>query len=122
MLAQALTSGSSFDGIDTVPVDIEVGEDGFLRRPRFVAGKPSPEATTGRPASSRDAALDRRLDRRPVDHRLQLGDLRFYGRESRARFVDLRTGRLGGRISALQVLPSLRAADAVHGVGFVAGP
>jgi anhydro-N-acetylmuramic acid kinase len=39
MLALGLNSGSSFDGIDVVLVDIEVGEDGLLKRPRFMAGK-----------------------------------------------------------------------------------
>jgi anhydro-N-acetylmuramic acid kinase len=39
MLALGLNSGSSFDGIDAVLVDIDIGEDGLLKRPRFVAGK-----------------------------------------------------------------------------------
>ncbi|HLW92847.1 MAG TPA: anhydro-N-acetylmuramic acid kinase [Roseiarcus sp.] len=39
MLALGLNSGSSFDGIDVVLVDIEIGQDGLLRRPRFIAGK-----------------------------------------------------------------------------------
>jgi anhydro-N-acetylmuramic acid kinase len=39
MLALGLNSGSSFDGIDAVLVDIEIGEDDLLRRPRFIAGK-----------------------------------------------------------------------------------
>lgn len=39
MLALGLNSGSSFDGIDAVLVDIDVGEDGLLKRPRFIAGK-----------------------------------------------------------------------------------
>ena len=39
MLALGLNSGSSFDGIDAVLVDIDTGEDGLLKRPRFVAGK-----------------------------------------------------------------------------------
>ena len=39
MLALGLNSGSSFDGIDAVLVDIGVGEDGLLQRPRFIAGK-----------------------------------------------------------------------------------
>lgn len=39
MLALGLNSGSSFDGIDVVLVDIEAGEDGLLKRPRFIAGK-----------------------------------------------------------------------------------
>src|SRR4051794_9139679 len=39
MLALGLNSGSSFDGIDVVLVDIEIGEDGMLKRPRFIAGK-----------------------------------------------------------------------------------
>jgi anhydro-N-acetylmuramic acid kinase len=38
-LALGLNSGSSFDGIDAVLVDIPIGEDGFLVRPRFIAGK-----------------------------------------------------------------------------------
>ncbi len=46
MLALGLNSGSSFDGIDAVLVDIELGEDGMLKRPRFIAGKTAdwPEA------------------------------------------------------------------------------
>ena len=39
MLALGLNSGSSFDGIDAVLVDIDLGEDGLLKRPRFIAGK-----------------------------------------------------------------------------------
>jgi anhydro-N-acetylmuramic acid kinase len=39
MLALGLNSGSSFDGIDAVLVDIDIGEDGLLKRPRFIAGK-----------------------------------------------------------------------------------
>jgi anhydro-N-acetylmuramic acid kinase len=39
MLALGLNSGSSFDGIDAVLVDIEIGHDGLLKRPRFIAGK-----------------------------------------------------------------------------------
>ena len=39
MLALGLNSGSSFDGVDAVLVDIEIGSDGLLRRPRFIAGK-----------------------------------------------------------------------------------
>jgi anhydro-N-acetylmuramic acid kinase len=39
MLAIGLNSGSSFDGIDAVLVDIAVGPDGLLTRPRFIAGK-----------------------------------------------------------------------------------
>jgi anhydro-N-acetylmuramic acid kinase len=39
MLALGLNSGSSFDGIDAVLVDVEIGEDGLLKRPRFIAGK-----------------------------------------------------------------------------------
>jgi anhydro-N-acetylmuramic acid kinase len=39
MLALGLNSGSSFDGVDVVLVDIGIGEDGLLRRPRFIAGK-----------------------------------------------------------------------------------
>ena len=39
MLALGLNSGSSFDGIDAVLVDIEIAEDGLLKRPRFIAGK-----------------------------------------------------------------------------------
>jgi len=39
MLALGLNSGSSFDGIDAVLVDIGIGEDALLGRPRFIAGK-----------------------------------------------------------------------------------
>src|SRR5260370_38131806 len=39
MLALGLNSGSSFDGVDVVLVDIAIGEDGLLKRPRFIAGK-----------------------------------------------------------------------------------
>ena len=39
MLALGLNSGSSFDGIDAVLVDIDIGEDALLKRPRFLAGK-----------------------------------------------------------------------------------
>jgi anhydro-N-acetylmuramic acid kinase len=39
MLALGLNSGSSFDGVDAVLVDIEIGSDGLLKRPRFIAGK-----------------------------------------------------------------------------------
>jgi anhydro-N-acetylmuramic acid kinase len=39
MLALGLNSGSSFDGVDVVLVDIGIGEDGLLQRPRFIAGK-----------------------------------------------------------------------------------
>jgi len=39
MLALGLNSGSSLDGIDAVLVDIDLGEDSLLRRPRFIAGK-----------------------------------------------------------------------------------
>ena len=39
MLALGLNSGSSFDGIDAVLVDIDIGEDGLLKRPHFIAGK-----------------------------------------------------------------------------------
>src|SRR5579871_6755841 len=39
MLALGLNSGSSFDGIDAVLVDIGIGDDGLLKRPRFIAGK-----------------------------------------------------------------------------------
>jgi anhydro-N-acetylmuramic acid kinase len=39
MLALGLNSGSSFDGIDAVLVDIDIGADGLLKRPRFIAGK-----------------------------------------------------------------------------------
>ena len=42
MLALGLNSGSSFDGVDVVLVDIEIGEDGLLQRPRFIAGKTVP--------------------------------------------------------------------------------
>jgi anhydro-N-acetylmuramic acid kinase len=39
MLALGLNSGSSFDGIDAVLVDIDLGEDGLLKRPLCIAGK-----------------------------------------------------------------------------------
>ena len=39
MLALGLNSGSSFDGIDAVLVDIDIGAAGLLKRPRFIAGK-----------------------------------------------------------------------------------
>jgi 1,6-anhydro-N-acetylmuramate kinase len=39
MLALGLNSGSSFDGIDAVLVDIDLGQDSLLKRPRFIAGK-----------------------------------------------------------------------------------
>jgi anhydro-N-acetylmuramic acid kinase len=41
MLALGLSSGSSFDGIDAVlvDIDIDIGADGLLKRPRFIAGK-----------------------------------------------------------------------------------
>jgi anhydro-N-acetylmuramic acid kinase len=39
MLALGLNSGSSFDGIDAVLVEIDIGDDGMLKRPRFIAGK-----------------------------------------------------------------------------------
>jgi anhydro-N-acetylmuramic acid kinase len=39
MLALGLNSGSSFDGIDAVLIDVDLGEDGLLKRPRFIAGK-----------------------------------------------------------------------------------
>jgi anhydro-N-acetylmuramic acid kinase len=42
MLALGLNSGSSFDGIDAVLVDIAFAEDGMLKRPRFIAGKTAP--------------------------------------------------------------------------------
>ena len=38
MLALGLNSGSSFDGIDAVLVDIPLAPDGQLARPRFIAG------------------------------------------------------------------------------------
>jgi anhydro-N-acetylmuramic acid kinase len=38
MLALGLNSGSSFNGIDAVLVDIDLGDDGLLKRPRFIAG------------------------------------------------------------------------------------
>ena len=38
MLALGLNSGSSFDGIDAVLVDIDLGDDGLLKRPCFIAG------------------------------------------------------------------------------------
>ena len=39
MLALGLNSGSSFDGIDAVLVEIDTGADGLLKRPRFIDGK-----------------------------------------------------------------------------------
>ena len=39
MLALGLNSGSSFDGIDAVLIDVDLGEDGLLKRPCFIAGK-----------------------------------------------------------------------------------
>ena len=39
MLALGLNSGSSFDGVDAVLVEIDIGDDGMLKRPRFLAGK-----------------------------------------------------------------------------------
>jgi anhydro-N-acetylmuramic acid kinase len=39
MLAIGLNSGSSFDGVDAVLVEIELADDGLLNRPRFIAGK-----------------------------------------------------------------------------------
>src|SRR5262249_23711523 len=39
MLALGLNSGSSFDGIDAVLVEIALAPDGQLSRPRFIAGK-----------------------------------------------------------------------------------
>ena len=52
MLALGLNSGSSFDGIDAVLVDIEIGHDGLLKRPRFIAGK-----TVGWPPKIADRVL-----------------------------------------------------------------
>jgi anhydro-N-acetylmuramic acid kinase len=37
-LVLGLNSGSSFDGVDAVIVDIEHGPDGYPTRPTFVAG------------------------------------------------------------------------------------
>lgn len=37
-LAIGMNSGSSFDGIDAVLVEVAVGEDGQLAPPRFIAG------------------------------------------------------------------------------------
>ena len=34
-----LNSGSSFDGIDVVLVEIEHGPDGYPARPKFITGK-----------------------------------------------------------------------------------
>src|SRR5579863_7540534 len=42
MLALGLNSGSSFDGIDAVLIDIDFGDDGLLKRPKFLAGKTVP--------------------------------------------------------------------------------
>lgn len=39
VLCIGLNSGSSFDGIDVVLVEIENGSDGYPKRPRFIAGK-----------------------------------------------------------------------------------
>ena len=63
-------------------------------------------------------AADRRLDRRVVDHRLQLFDLGVGGLDGRLGFVDLRLGRLEGRIRAIQLLPAL-VVDFVRGPAFV---
>src|SRR5271165_6503483 len=52
MLALGLNSGSSFDGIDAVLVDIEIGHEGLLKRPRFIAGK-----TVGWPPKIADRVL-----------------------------------------------------------------
>jgi anhydro-N-acetylmuramic acid kinase len=52
MLALGLNSGSSFDGIDVVLVDIEIGKDRLLKRPRFIAGK-----TVGWPPKIADCVL-----------------------------------------------------------------
>jgi len=38
MLALGLNSGSSFDGIDVVLAEFELGRDGLLKRPRFIEG------------------------------------------------------------------------------------
>ena len=59
MLALGLNSGSSFDGVDAVLVDIAIGDDGPLARPRFLAGK-----TVARPqriAEQLLAAFDNKL-------------------------------------------------------------
>lgn len=37
-LVIGLNSGSSFDGMDAVLIDIELGEDGYPNRPRFIDG------------------------------------------------------------------------------------
>jgi anhydro-N-acetylmuramic acid kinase len=39
MLALGLNSGSSFDGVDSVLADIDVGTDCLLKRPRCIARK-----------------------------------------------------------------------------------
>src|SRR4051794_15054771 len=39
VLALGLNSGSSFDGIDVVLVEIVNGPDGYPARPRFISGK-----------------------------------------------------------------------------------
>jgi anhydro-N-acetylmuramic acid kinase len=45
-LVLGLNSGSSFDGVDVVVIEIENGTDGYPSRPRFIAGNsyPWPEA------------------------------------------------------------------------------
>ena len=37
-LVLGLNSGSSFDGVDVVIIDIEHGPDGYPKRPKFIAG------------------------------------------------------------------------------------
>jgi len=39
VIAIGLNSGSSFDGIDVVAIDIDIGRDGNPTRPKFIAGR-----------------------------------------------------------------------------------
>ena len=51
-LALGLNSGSSFDGVDAVIVEIEPGADGYPNRPKFIAG-----ASTDWPAAVAEKVL-----------------------------------------------------------------
>ena len=59
MLALGFNSGSSFDGIDAVLVDLDIGADGLLKRRVSSPGKRLAEAR-GRPGAGglREQALD----------------------------------------------------------------